>query len=130
GLILGYFGPKLVEFFQMGHHLLKGRYAYKFGRGRSRIAVAAILGLAPFIRELRPIAKNAARMALGNPAKLLGRASIQVLSYIIPPGASNRMDDVCEGCPDAILYQGRLVPSCGLEEVKWRSKKAPAGPEG
>ena len=130
GLILGYFGPKLVELFQMGHHLLKGRYAYKFGRGRSRIAVAAILGLAPFIRELRPIAKNAARMALGNPAKLLGRASIQVLSYIIPPGASNRMDDVCEGCPDAILYEGRLVPSCGLEEVKWRSKKAPAGPEG
>jgi pyruvate-formate lyase-activating enzyme len=130
GRVLGYFGPKLVELFQMGHHLVKGRYAYKYGKGRSRISVAAILGLAPFLRELRPVAKNAAKMALGNPVKLLSRASVQVLSYIIPPGPGSRIDDLCEGCPDAILYQGRLVPSCGLEEFKWRSRKALAGKEG
>ena len=69
-------------------------------------------------------------MVLGNPLKLFSRASVQVLSYIIPPGAGGRTDDLCEGCPDAILYQGRLVPSCGLEEIKWRSKKALAGKEG
>lgn len=123
GRILGYFGPKLVELFQVGHHLWKGRYAYKFGKGRSRIAVAVILGLSPFVKELRPIAKKAIKLVIGNPLKLLSRASVQVLSYIIPPGLDNRMEDLCDGCPDAILYQGRLVPSCGLEEVKWRSKK-------
>ena len=126
GRVLGYFGPKLVELFQMGHHLLKGRYAYKFGKGRSRIAIAGIVGLAPFVRELRPIAKNVLKMVLGNPLRFFSRASIQVLSYIIPPGLSHRMDDLCDGCPDAILYQGRLVPSCGLEEVKMRSEKASA----
>ena len=26
--------------------------------------------------------------------------------------------DVCKGCPDAMMYEGKLIPSCLLERVR------------
>lgn len=116
--ILGYTGPKFVESFQMLHHLVTGKYAYKFGKGRSYLNFIQIVLLSIFLSDFRVIAINFLKEILHNPVNLFRRATVQLLCYIIPPGFVNGMRDECDGCPDAMLFEGRLVPSCGLEEFK------------
>ncbi len=116
--ILGYAGPKFVEAFQMFHHLFKGKYAYKFGKDRSYLNFIQILLLSLFLSDFRIIARNYLKEIFRNPLNLFRRATLQLLCYIIPPGFIDGKRDECDGCPDAMLFEGRLVPSCGLEEYK------------
>jgi pyruvate-formate lyase-activating enzyme len=116
--IIGYTGPKFIEMFQMLHHLFKGKYAYKFGKDRSYLNFIQILVLSLFLKDFRIIARNYSKEILCNPVNLFKRATVQMLCYIIPPGFVNGVRDECDGCPDAMLFNGRLVPSCGLEEYK------------
>jgi pyruvate-formate lyase-activating enzyme len=116
--ILGYTGPKFVESFQVLHHLFTGKYAYKFGKGRSYLNFIQIILLSLFLRDFRIVALNFLKEVLNNPLNLFRRATVQLLCYIIPPGLVNGLRDECDGCPDAMLFEGRLVPSCGLEEYK------------
>ena len=120
--ILGYAGPKFVEFFQMMHHLFRGKYAYKFGKGRSCLNLIQILILSIFLKEFRFIAVNFLKEISHNPLNLFRHSTLLLLCYIIPPGFVNGVRDECDGCPDAILYEGKLVPSCGLEEFKLYGK--------
>jgi len=116
--ILGYTGPKFVEFFQMTHHMTKGRYAYKFGKGRSKLYFPTVIFLSLFFRTFRKIAQNYLTHIFRNPLTIFKPSYLQLLTFIIPPGIVEGQRDLCDGCPDAILYKGQLVPSCGLEEIK------------
>lgn len=118
GKKIGYAGPAFIEFFQMFHHFFKGKYAYKFGKDRSYLNLFAVFLLSIVFKNFRTIFKNYLLEILKNPNSLLKRATIQLICYIIPPGNVNGYVEICEGCPDAILYKGNLVPSCGLEEIK------------
>jgi hypothetical protein len=120
--ILGYTGPKFVESFQMLHHLFTGKYAYKFGKGRSYLNFIQILLLSIFLSDFRVIVNNFLKEILADPSNLFRRATVLLICYIIPPGFVNGLRDECDGCPDAMLYEGRLVPSCGLEEFKRHGK--------
>jgi len=120
--ILGYTGPKFVESFQMLHHLFTGKYAYKFGKDRNYLNFIQIFLLSMFISDFRVIVRNFLKEILHNPINLFRRATVQLLCYIIPPGFVNGMRDECDDCPDAMLFEGRLVPSCGLEEYKFYGK--------
>jgi hypothetical protein len=120
--ILGYAGPKFVESFQVLHHLFKGKYAYKFGKDRSYLNFIQILLLSMFLSDFRVIARNFLKEILSNPVNLFRCSTLLLLCYIIPPGFVNGIRDECEGCPDAMLFEGRLVPSCGLEEYKLYGK--------
>ena len=42
----------------------------------------------------------------------------QTLIVVNPPVWTNQGWNLCKGCPDAMVYQGRLVPSCLLERIK------------
>lgn len=42
----------------------------------------------------------------------------QTILLVNPPELTPRGWNLCKGCPDAMLYQGKLVPSCLLERVK------------
>ena len=116
--IIGFTGPSFVEFFQMTHHLIKGKYAYKFGNDRSYLNIIQVLLLSLFFKNFRKIAINFFGAIFRNPINLFRRATVQLLCYIVPPGVVNGKVEICEGCPDAILYNGELVPSCALEEIK------------
>jgi hypothetical protein len=120
--IIGYTGPKFVESFQMVHHLFTGKYAYKFGKDRSYLNFIQILLLCIFLSDFRVIARNFLKEILRDPINLFRRANVQLLCYIIPPGYVNGIRDECDGCPDAMLFEGKLVPSCGLEEYKLYGK--------
>lgn len=116
--IIGYAGPSFIEFFQMTHHMIHGKYAYKFGKDRSYLNYLQVLLLSLFFRSFRKTARGYTRAIILNPLNLFRRATLQLLCYIVPPGVVNGKVEICEGCPDAILYQGELVPSCALEEIK------------
>ncbi len=118
GKIIGYAGSKFIEFFQVTHHLLTGRYAYKFGKDRSYLSFPVILLLSLFFRNFRKVAWNYFKEIIKNPLNLFRRATLQLLCFIIPPDVVNGKNDLCESCPDAIMHNGELVPSCALEEIK------------
>jgi hypothetical protein len=122
GKILGYAGPGMVELFQSIHHWRYGKYAYKFGEGRSNITFFQLLIYSIILKEIRRPALNFFKAIMGNPLKLFHKANIQLMCFIIPPGENDDRTDLCEGCPDAILYNGELYPSCGLEESKLTMK--------
>jgi hypothetical protein len=114
--VFGYVGPKFMELTQTLHHLRYGRYlAYVrpkvLRRGRSYLA------LAPFDKGLRKTAGTYLRSILKNPlraARRLRYQSVMIIQPIdvLPDGRQN----MCDGCPDMTVWNGRLAWSCRLEE--------------
>ena len=114
--IYGYVGPKFMELAQTSHHLRHGRYlAYSsprtLRRGRS------LLLLSPLDRGLRGTAAAYFGAAMRNPARLFQRLHFQSVMIIqpidvLPDGRQN----MCDGCPDMTVWNGRLAWSCRLEE--------------
>jgi len=110
--IYGYAGPRFLELAQVLHHLRTGRYlAYAppqvLRRGRS------LFWLAPFDAGLR----RAAGRALRDPRILTSRAHLQSVMIIQPIDLlADGRQNMCDGCPDMTVYDGRLAWSCRLEE--------------
>ena len=112
--IYGYTGPKFMELMMSINHFIKGKYiAYpdtktaKMGR--------SILFLSLFDKETRKAAWN----LLKNPFNLFRRSYYQSFMFIqpidfIPEGGAN----MCDSCPDMTVWNGKLVWSCRLEELK------------
>jgi hypothetical protein len=112
GQVHGYVGPRFMELAQVSHHLRHGRYlAYSsprvHRRGRSMLAAATLD---------RGIAR-AGFAYLRNPLRLFRRLHYQSVMIIqpvdvLPDGRLN----MCDGCPDMTVWDGRLEWSCRLEE--------------
>jgi hypothetical protein len=67
---------------------------------------------------MRRILKNLVRAGIKKPAGLLRPAYLQSLMIIQPVNfAEDGRQDMCDGCPDITVHQGRLVWSCRLEEM-------------
>lgn len=117
--IYGYVGPRFMELVQTGHHMLRGRYlAYShpwlLTQGRSTLALFA--GLDDGVRKG---AKKWVKALARNPAKLAERLHVQSIAFIQP---IDMLDDgeanMCDGCPDMTVHEGKLVWSCRLDELK------------
>ncbi|MBI4614403.1 MAG: radical SAM protein [Planctomycetes bacterium] len=110
--IYGYVGRKFMELSQVAHHFWTGRYlAYAhpkvLRRGRT------LLALWPFDRGLR----RTFGRAILDPRLLFRRLHLQSIMIIqpidfLPDGRQN----MCDGCPDVTVHEGKLVWSCRLEE--------------
>lgn len=50
--------------------------------------------------------------------RLKGRLNEQLILLRNPAKFNGEQFDICESCPNAIFYQGDLVPSCLLERIK------------
>lgn len=116
--IYGYVGPKFMETIQTFHHLGTGRYlAYAAPRlmsmGRSMMVVGAL------DRRMRTIAGRYMWSGLTNPLRLLKGVHYQSIMIIQPVDfLPNGLQNMCDGCPDMTLWNGELVWSCRLEELK------------
>jgi pyruvate-formate lyase-activating enzyme len=110
--IYGYSGSRMIEIAQVVHHLKTGRYmAYAppavHRRGRS------LLWLWPFDRGVR----KAFRRALLSPSLLFRRLHLQSIMIISPVEVlADGRQDMCDGCPDMTVWNGKLAWSCRLEE--------------
>jgi len=118
GAIHGYVGPKFMELMQAGHHFGMGRYlAYVKPRlssmGRSMLLFSA------FDSGTRRIAANYASRILAHPQELFQGLHYQSVMIIQPVDfLSSGAQSMCDGCPDMTVWNGELVWSCRLEELK------------
>ncbi|UCG84793.1 MAG: radical SAM protein [Gemmatimonadota bacterium] len=110
--IYGYAGAKMMEIAQTWHHLRTGRYmAYAqpnvHRRGKS------LMWLWPFDSGVR----QAFRRAIVDPRLLFSRVHTQSIMVIQPIDIlSDGRQNMCDGCPDMTVWDGRLAWSCRLEE--------------
>jgi organic radical activating enzyme len=112
--ILGYMDPKFAEMVQTFHHLLRGTYL-AYVRPWVNRAPQAMFPLALINRGLRRVLAK----WLGSPSRLgqcLHTQSIMIIQPcdLLPQGQQN----MCDGCPDAIHHQGRMVWSCRVDELE------------
>ncbi|KKQ89296.1 MAG: Radical SAM domain protein [Candidatus Curtissbacteria bacterium GW2011_GWC2_38_9] len=59
---------------------------------------------------------------LKNPKSFLKTPKCQIIVIFNTPNLTKHGWDICESCPDAMLYNEKLVPSCLLERVKLGEK--------
>lgn len=114
--IYGYVGPRFMEAAQTFHHLRHGHYlAYTdpkiHRRGRT------MLLLSPLDVRVRGIAGSYLRAALGNPLRLFKRLHYQSIMIVQAPDVlEDGAQNMCDGCPDMTVLDGKLVWSCRIEE--------------
>jgi organic radical activating enzyme len=115
----GYLGPKFMEMTQAGHHMLTGRYmAYApstmLSAGRS-----TMLGMWTLDDGVKRASKSWLKTMAMNPFHALKKQHFQAVMCIQPIDVmEDGRDNMCDGCPDITLHEGKLVWSCRLEE--WR----------
>lgn len=118
GDVFGYVGPKFMEAVQSSHHFATGRYlAYSppsaLALGRS----VMISGL--WDRGLRGAAAKYASWLGRHPFGALRRQHLQAVMVIQPIDIlEDGRQNMCDGCPDMTLHEGRLAWSCRLEELR------------
>jgi hypothetical protein len=116
--IHGYFGPKFVEATQVGYHFAHGRYlayapSWLLGLGR-----AALIG-SLWDRGARTAAAAYLRDLASKPQALRDRVHMQAIMVIQPIDMlEDGRQNMCDGCPDMTLHEGRLAWSCRLEELR------------
>jgi hypothetical protein len=116
GEIYGYVGPRSMELAQTAHHLATGRYL-AYTRPRMLARARAMLALAPFDRRLRRAARRYARALARKPSLASRRLHFQSVMAIQPADIfEDGRQNMCDGCPDMTVWNGRLVWSCRLEE--------------
>ncbi len=112
--LIGSLDKAAFRFFQRDHYRRTGRYLHCT---RDRHVTLKLLLYLPFNRSLRGILLR--RLGVG--ARLNGYRTLNrqlVLIVNTPVRLQSGELDRCRGCPDAMMYDGRLVPSCLLERVK------------
>jgi pyruvate-formate lyase-activating enzyme len=114
--IYGYVGPRSMELTQTFHHLVTGRYL-AYAKSSALAHGRAMLALAPFDRRLRRVARRYARAIARNPSLASRRLHFQSVMVIQPADIyEDGHQNMCDGCPDMTVWNGRLVWSCRLEE--------------
>jgi organic radical activating enzyme len=111
---LGYLGPKFAELVQSIHHLIWGTYL-AYTRPWLTNTAQALFPLALFSKSIRKIFWK----WLQNPSKWTDCLHIQSIMIIQPCDLfEDGRQNMCDGCPDAILHKGRMVWSCRVDELE------------
>src|SRR3972149_1739662 len=110
--IYGYVGSKGMEIMQTFYHLFNNKYlAYAkpkdAGKGRS------MLLLTPFDKRI----KKTFFSYLKNPLNIFRKLYYQSVMIIQPVDfLEDGRQNMCDGCPDITVWNGKLVWSCRMEE--------------
>ena len=113
GKIYGYMGSKAMEIIQAGHHMLFDRYLAYSEPKMTRKGKSMLL-LGAFDKKLRKTAKN----FLKNPLNLFKQLHYQSIMIIQPVDfLEDGRQNMCDGCPDITVWNGKLVWSCRMEEL-------------
>ena len=114
--IFGNMGPKSIEILQNGYHLLKGRFLSFLKPGfYSKAKLLFLLGVID--REIRKASSSFLLKLLKNPSQLFKKISIQSILILQPQDVlPSGKQDLCDGCPNKTVHEGRLVSMCRTEE--------------
>ena len=115
----GWVGPKFMEAAQSAYHFVTGRYlSYAppnaLDVGRSVLAAGWTID-----RGVRSAASAWLRALAKNPFDARRRLHMQSILVIQPIDLlDDGTDNMCDGCPDMTVHEGKLVWSCRLEEPR------------
>jgi hypothetical protein len=109
-------GTKVMELFQMIHHLRHGTYVV-YSPSNKLPKIAFLLGLLD--KGVRATAGEFWREVLRHPSELFSPLYVQSIGIIQGPDLlPDGRVDMCESCPDMTVWEGKLVHSCRMDE--WR----------
>jgi hypothetical protein len=116
---LGWVGPKFMELSQSTYHLLEGRYLSYAAPKMLAVGRSVMLGAWPFDKGVRGAMGAWARSLVGDPRRAAKKVHMQSILVIQPIDIlEDGRDDMCDGCPDMTVHEGKLVWSCRLEEPR------------
>lgn len=118
--IFGYVGPKFMEIVQTFKHLFTNSYlSYSTPQLHRKGRMYFTLGL--FDKGLRKIIKNYINSISTNTKAFFSRIHYQSIMIIQPADVlDNGEINMCDGCPDITVWNGKLVWSCRMEEqYRW-----------
>lgn len=107
--IAGFLDAIVYELIQRRYYRKNGRFL--FISRRNSIDTSGLIKLMRY-RSVREIIKN-----LFIQKSLFKKNYLQTILVIRGPISDGTSWDLCSGCPDAMLYKGKLVPSCILEDI-------------
>ena len=118
GHIDGYFGAKFMELAQASYHMLSGHYM-SYAAPEALATGRAVFATSWWDRGVRSAAKAYAKRVARHPLDLLKRERLQSIVVIQPIDVlEDGRQNMCDGCPDMTVHDGRLVWSCRLEEPR------------
>jgi hypothetical protein len=117
--IHGYLGAKFMELTQAGHHAVTGRYMSYAPPASLKAGRSLMLGAWGIDAGIRATAGRWAKSMLTDPVDALRTQHMQAVVCIQPIDLDESgRDNMCDGCPDMTIHEGKLVWSCRLEEYK------------
>jgi hypothetical protein len=118
GETMGYMTPKFMELVQTVTHVFTGTYlAYATPGSVSLGKTAAFFG-GLIDKGMRRIFFNILGRIRNRPLDFFRPAYMQSLMIIQPiTFEADGRQDMCDGCPDITVHDGKLVWSCRLEEM-------------
>jgi MoaA/NifB/PqqE/SkfB family radical SAM enzyme len=110
--IYGYMGKKSMEIIQTMHHVMYDRYLAYSAPKMTRKGKSMLL-LSPFDKGLRRTFFNYFK----NPLNIFKHLHYQSVMIIQPVDfLEDGRQNMCDGCPDITVWNGKLVWSCRMEE--------------
>jgi MoaA/NifB/PqqE/SkfB family radical SAM enzyme len=115
----GWVGPKFMEATQSAYHLWNNRYMSYAPPSTLSVGRSVLLGAWPLDRGVRIAAAAWAGNVARHPLEAFTKLHMQSILIIQPidlleDGTAN----MCDGCPDMTVHDGKLVWSCRLEEPR------------
>lgn len=131
GETMGYLSPRIMELVQTFTHYRTGRYlAYPAPRDTARGKLLALVG-GLVDRDMRRMFGRILKTSVTRPTSILRKGHLQSITIIQPVNLeADGRQDMCDGCPDMTVHDGKLVWSCRLEELKRYGAFAEAVPRG
>jgi hypothetical protein len=118
GKIMGYVSPRFMELVQTFNHLSTGTYLAYAGPKSTASGKTAAFVTGLFDKQMRRIFFNILGNALIDPLNFFRSAHFQSIMIIQPVNfEADGRQDMCDGCPDITVHDGKLVWSCRLEEL-------------
>ncbi|MBN2893309.1 MAG: radical SAM protein [Bacteroidales bacterium] len=110
----GYFEPKLLKLTHEKYRKRTGKHMFISRRNNVKM-----LGLLKLL-NYKSIRKIWSKYLFSKKSPVY----FQTVLLLRGPEKNNEKEwDLCKGCPDRIIYNGRLVPSCILEDLKNKSNE-------
>ena len=117
----GFFDGKLYQDIELNHYQKTGRYFIT--KTGNKISITQLLKLVSY-SCIRKVFKKYLLSILKNPSIIKEGIYLQKLLILRGPKFTNDgKRDLCDGCPDAMFFNDKLVPSCILEEIKLKNIK-------
>lgn len=113
--VYGTIGPKAIEFTHALGHLFHGRYGSKayYGPVGSRVFLLAFVD-----KETRKACRQWFAACLKNPLRFFAPVYAQALNIQQPTEVLNGRVNLCDGCINQMIYNGKVIRSCQLDEYR------------